>query len=84
MCDDDGWDLNDGQAVCNALSLGNVLTATQSGFYEQGSDTVWPTNFDCVGTELNIGNCLHLGKEIENCSASVKCIAGNFLNQKIL
>ena len=80
---DDGWDLNDAQVVCNELSLGNAVAATHNAFYGLGTDSVWLSNLQCVGTEWTIGNCSHSEWGETDCGhyrdAGVKCLSGNIL-----
>ena len=77
---DDGWDLNDAQAVCNELGLGKAVAARQNAFYGQGSGRIWLDDVNCVGIEKTIRRCSHRGWGSHNCShtddASVKCTAG--------
>ena len=77
---DDGWDLNDAQVVCRQLGFGPAIAARDQAFYGQGSGQIWIDNLNCVGTELNIVNCLHGGWGIEECNhtedAAVKCANG--------
>ena len=81
---DNGWDLNDAQVVCNQVDLGIGAAVRYNGFYGEGNGRIWLDNVNCVGTELNIGNCSHGGWGIENCShsqdAGVKCSSGISLN----
>ena len=80
MCDD-GWDLNDAQVVCRELDFVQAVNARSQAFYGEGSGTIWLDNVNCVGTEFTIGNCLHNGWGVEDCShiedASVKCSDSN-------
>ena len=77
---DDGWDLNDAQAVCSELGFGNATASQHRAFYGQGSGQIWLDNLNCVGTEGTIRNCSHNGWGSHNChhgeDASVKCTAG--------
>ena len=80
---DDGWDINDAQVVCRQLGFGPAIAARSQAFYGEGSGQIWLDNVNCVGTELNIGDCSHRGWGIENCihseDAGVKCsTTGNF------
>ena len=78
---DYGWDLNDAQVICNELGLGKATAATDDAFYGQGSGQVWLSYLDCIGTELNIGNCSHNGWGSISCGhyndAGVRCSSGN-------
>ena len=77
----DGWDLNDAQVVCGQLGFGPAIAARGEAFYGQGSGQIWIDNLKCLGTELNIEDCLHGGWGIEECNhtedAGVKCANGN-------
>ena len=77
---DDGWDLNDAQVVCRQLgfdSANDVIDATVSAYYGQGSGQIWLGNVNCVGNESTVVNCSHDGWGNHSCShgedAGVKC-----------
>ena len=78
---DNGWNLNDAQVVCRELGFGQAVVATTSAFYGRGSGRIWLDGVDCSGTEFTIGDCLHNGWGVEDCShgedAGVKCSASN-------
>ena len=83
VCDDE-WDLNDSEAVCRQLGFGPAIAARRNAAYGQGSGTIWLDDLNCVGTELNIGYCSHMGWGNHDCShyedAGIKCADpnGNF------
>ena len=84
---DDGWDLNDAQAVCNELGFGKAVGAKHNAFYGQGSGQIWLDGVNCVGTESMITSCLHGGWGSHNCNhrkdASVKCASGKYVANQI-
>ena len=84
---DDGWDLNDAQAVCNELGFGKAVAAKHNAFYGQGSGQIWLDGVNCVGTESMIESCLHGGWGSHNCNhrkdASVKCASGKYVANQI-
>ena len=69
VCDDE-WDLNDAEVVCRQLGFGPAIVAKRNGFYEQGSGEIWLDDLNCVGTESNIGHCLHRGWGFHDCRHS--------------
>ena len=79
---DDYWDFNNAQVVCRQLGFGQAIAARSQAYYGEGSGQIWLDNVNCVGTELNIGDCSHRGWGIENCGhykdAGVRCSVGNF------
>ena len=74
---DDFWDLNDAQVVCRQLGFGPPITARIKSFYGRGSGQIWLDDMNCIGTELAIGECSHIGWGKHNCKhkedASVQC-----------
>ena len=71
-----GWDLNTAQVVCNELGYGRAIAARNLFFARRQG--VWLDDLKCVGTEWTIRNCLHKG--FQNCRyyyvAGVQCAAG--------
>ncbi|RVE59012.1 hypothetical protein OJAV_G00199950 [Oryzias javanicus] len=64
---DDGWDLNDANAVCRQLSCGAALQATASARFGEGSDPIWLDNVACSGSESSLTQCGHNGYGTHNC-----------------
>ena len=83
VCDDE-WDLNDSEVVCRQLGFGPAIAARRKAAYGQGNGTIWLDDLNCVGTELNIGHCSHIGLGNHDCDhyedAGIKCADpnGNF------
>ena len=74
---DDGWDLNDAQVVCRQRGFGPAVDAKSSAYYGAGSGPIWLNSVNCVGTELNIKDCLHNGWAFVNCNlAGIQCLNG--------
>ena len=82
VCDDE-WDLNDAQVVCRELGYVKAIAALQSAYYGYGSGQIWLDNVNCVGNEVTISDCPHIGWGNHNCyhgeDASVRCLGGNFI-----
>ena len=74
---DDGWDLNDAEVMCRQLGFGPTIAARHYAAYGQGRGKIWLDDLNCVGTESNIGHCLHRGWGNYYCShyedAGIKC-----------
>ena len=74
---DDGWDLNDAQVVCRSLGYSNASDAPMSAFFGQGSGQIWLDDVNCLGHEISIERCSHIGWSVHNCNhgedASVIC-----------
>uniref|UniRef100_A0A8C7WP66 SRCR domain-containing protein n=1 Tax=Oryzias sinensis TaxID=183150 RepID=A0A8C7WP66_9TELE len=75
---DDGWDLNDANAVCRQLSCGTGLHAPGSAHFGQGSDPIWLDDVACSGSESSLTHCGHSGYGKHNCNhgedAGVICL----------
>ena len=79
---DDGWDLNDAEVVCREIGFGQAVTARREAYYyEQGSEQIWLSGLNCIGTESSIVNCSHSGWGMNDCNhsskAGVRCAAPN-------
>ena len=75
---DDGWDDTDAGVVCRQLGFGSSGTAIGSAGFGQGSGPIWLDNVQCVGSELTLANCSHLGLNVtRSCDhsedAGVRC-----------
>ena len=74
------WGLNDAQVVCRQLGFGPAVAARTRAFYGEGSGQIWLDNVNCVGTEMNIEDCLHNGWGFQFCDhrldAGVHCSSG--------
>ena len=77
---DDFWDINDAQVICRQLGFINVLQATSSASFGQGTGTIWLDNVQCRGNETRIENCPNSGWGEHNCAhsedAGVVCSTG--------
>jgi len=75
----DFWDIDDAQVICRQLGL-NVLQATSSASFGQGTGTIWLDNVQCRGNETGIEKCPNNGWGRHNCShsedAGVVCSTG--------
>ena len=60
VCNDlrTGWDIRDGQVICNQLGFGEV---EHLGFYGQRTHKVWLYSLGCLGNESRIESCDHSG-----------------------
>jgi len=68
---DDGWDYYDADVVCRQLGFGSWGNAFGFAYFGQGSGPIWLDNIDCIGSELTIASCGHLGLNItRNCNHS--------------
>ena len=64
---DDSWDLRDADVVCRQLGYDGALLATKWAVFGQGTGPIWLDNVQCVGVEISISHCQHVGWEIHNC-----------------
>ena len=75
---DDGWDDTDAGVVCRQLGFGSSGTSYSSAYFGEGSGSIWLDNIECIGNEIGLASCGHLGINItRNCShnedAGVTC-----------
>ena len=78
---DDGWDLNDAGVVCRQLGFGLIGASYSRGSFVQGSGPIWLDNVECIGNELTLVSCSHLGVNItRSCThhedVGVRCYGG--------
>ncbi|CAL8400977.1 unnamed protein product [Boreogadus saida] len=66
VCDDD-WDMTNARVVCRQLGCGTAIAAKGLAFYGYGEGPILMDNVDCLGTELDVGTCFHLGWGQHNC-----------------
>ena len=75
-----GWDLKDAQVACTESGNGDAVAVKYAAFYGRGSGQIWLTYVQCVGTELTITKCSHLGWGYKRCThagdVGVQCIPG--------
>ena len=64
------WDINDAEVVCRELGFGRANATRRRGFYGQGRGRIWLDAVFCVGTELTIANCDHIGWHNHYCDHS--------------
>ena len=87
---DDGWDDADAGVVCRQLGFGSSGTAIiGQKFFSEGPGPLWLDGVSCVGRELTLASCGHLGVGIfRHCvrfesNAGVRCptdrVKGNLL-----
>nr|XP_054748965.1 deleted in malignant brain tumors 1 protein-like [Lytechinus pictus] len=64
---DDLWDLADARVVCRQLGYRDALEATVSAAHGVGNGHIILDNVQCMGTEVNLTDCLHDGFLMHNC-----------------
>ena len=60
VCDDE-WDDTNAGVVCRQLGFGSSGTAIRSAGFGQGSGAVLLNSVSCIGNELSLARCGHLG-----------------------
>ena len=75
---DDGWDDIDAGVVCRQLGFGSSGMAIGSVDFDQGSGSIWLNSVTCIGNELTLTSCGHIGiNNTRSCShaedAGVRC-----------
>ena len=68
---DDGWDLNDANAVCRSLGFGDAMqTISQESDFGHDSVPEIPGESRCMGHEQNIFECAYKGFARGKCGDS--------------
>uniref|UniRef100_A0A8B9J772 SRCR domain-containing protein n=1 Tax=Astyanax mexicanus TaxID=7994 RepID=A0A8B9J772_ASTMX len=57
VCDDDDWDINDGDVVCRQMGCGRALSVHGSAHFGQGFGPTLLDNVHCSGSERSITEC---------------------------
>ena len=75
---DDGWSSIDTGVVCRQLGFGSYGSSYGGAYFGAGSGPIWLDNVACIGNELILASCGHLGFNItRNCNhfedAGVRC-----------
>lgn len=75
---DDGWDLNDGEVVCQQLGCGTAIWAPSAARFGQGYEPIWLDDVNCTGSEAALSECRARPWGVSNCNhkedAGVVCI----------
>ncbi|KAL1788599.1 deleted in malignant brain tumors 1 protein [Sigmodon hispidus] len=64
---DDLWGIQAAQVVCQQLGCGVALAAPRSSLFGDGTGPIFLDDVRCLGTEVNLGHCHHLGLSVHNC-----------------
>ena len=79
VCGDE-WDYIDATVVCRQLGYFGGEPITNSTRFGEGSGQIWMDNVACDGTEYGLGDCVHNGWSVNDCShendAGVICSTG--------
>ena len=68
---DDGWYYRSSYVVCRQLGLGTSGSSYGGAYFGQGSGPIWLDYVLCIGSELTLARCGHLGINItRSCSHS--------------
>uniref|UniRef100_A0A8C6TUH9 SRCR domain-containing protein n=1 Tax=Neogobius melanostomus TaxID=47308 RepID=A0A8C6TUH9_9GOBI len=65
---DDLWDTNDAEVVCRQVGCGRAVSAPQSAHFGQGSGQIWLDDVNCLGNEMYLIGCAHIGLGTHNCA----------------
>ncbi|XP_074873859.1 scavenger receptor cysteine-rich domain-containing protein DMBT1-like [Carettochelys insculpta] len=54
---DNGWALQEAEVACRQLGCGTALSAPGGAWFGGGSDSIWPGEMNCTGTEAALSEC---------------------------
>ncbi|KAI8499070.1 hypothetical protein Bbelb_235230, partial [Branchiostoma belcheri] len=78
-----GWDENDAEVACRRAGFPGVQRALIDVDAEAATGEIWMDEVDCSGTEANLKDCNHVGKDGHSCThaedVAVECIAHGHL-----
>uniref|UniRef100_A0A3P8VUQ4 SRCR domain-containing protein n=1 Tax=Cynoglossus semilaevis TaxID=244447 RepID=A0A3P8VUQ4_CYNSE len=66
VCDDD-WSRTNALVVCRQLGCGPVNATRWNHKFSYGRDQILLDNVNCIGSELGLNLCFHLGFGVHNC-----------------
>uniref|UniRef100_A0A8C8Z3E5 SRCR domain-containing protein n=1 Tax=Prolemur simus TaxID=1328070 RepID=A0A8C8Z3E5_PROSS len=64
---DNLWDLAEATVVCHQLQCGQAVAAPTGAHFGAGSGQILLDDVQCVGSESNLGQCVHGGQAGLNC-----------------
>ncbi|XP_063956210.1 scavenger receptor cysteine-rich domain-containing group B protein-like [Lytechinus pictus] len=74
---DDRWGSTDARVVCRQLGYSGDALARKGAYYGQGSGPILLDEVSCLGSELTLSECVHLGWGTNDClhskDAGVSC-----------
>ena len=65
---DHSWDIADARVACRSLGFEDVVNATHSAAFGQGTGPIWLSNLHCNGNESGLLECPHDGVGNNNCT----------------
>nr|XP_014343911.1 PREDICTED: scavenger receptor cysteine-rich type 1 protein M130-like [Latimeria chalumnae] len=79
---DSHWDLEEANVVCSHLDCGYAKDTLSASYFGNGSGPLWPSEFECKGTEPYLWNCTVSSERQRHCdyktTAGVVCSADNW------